>query len=38
MRTVARTLQSGVRGFDVVIGEDAYRYADPLAPLEEALA
>lgn len=37
MRIVARTIRSGVRGLDVVVGEDAYRHADPLAPLEEAL-
>lgn len=37
LRTVAATLRTGVRGFDVVVGEDAYGSPDALAPLEEAL-
>jgi hypothetical protein len=37
MRTVAKTISSGLRGLDVVIGEGAYRHPDTLATLTAAL-
>jgi hypothetical protein len=38
MRAVSTVVRSGLRGLDVVVGEHAYKYPDPLAALDEALA